>query len=230
MFKLSYWHFALQLFYLELKRVVHRRVDWIVGWLFFLLVVSIFGISMGGQVRQLSAVNAVSIIWVGVILSILLSLDKVFYSDFKQGILDQYLSSPIPLSLLVLLKITVHWLATALPLLFLIPLLALCLGLPFYLLPMLLLTVTIGTQILSATGCLGTLLIVGLPRAGMLLGVLLLPLYVPTLLLAISTLIGCIQGNTVMGSMTWLCVLWIFTQLFSPLLGANILKVCLKNA
>ena len=215
---------------LELKRVFHHRVDWAVGWLFFVLVVSIFAISVGGQVRQLAPLHAVGIIWVGVTLSTLLSLDKMFPSDFKQGVLDQYLLSPTPLSLLMLIKISVHWLATGLPLLLMTPLMALFLNLPFHVLPLLLLTLAIGTQILSALGSLGALLTVGLPRAGLLLSVLLLPLYLPTLLLSMSVLASQVEGHSTFSGLAWLWVLWIFTQLFTPLLSAGILKVCLRHA
>ena len=224
-------HFPVaRLFALELKRVFHHRVDWSVSWLFFVLVVSIFAISLGGQVRQLAPVHAMGIIWVAVTLSTLLSLEKLFRADFKQGILEQYLFSPIPLSLLTLIKIGVHWLATGLPMLLMTPLMALFLNVPLNLLPLLLLTLGIGTQILSALGSLGALLTVGLPRAGILLSVLLLPLYLPTLLLAMSVLASQSAGQSTFSSLAWLWVLWIFTQLFAPYLSASIVKVCLRNA
>lgn len=218
------------LFSLELKRAFHHRVDWSVSWLFFVLVVSIFAIALGGQVRQLAPLHAVGIIWVAVTLSTLLSLEKLFRADFKQGVLEQYLFSPIPLSLLILIKILLHWLATGLPLLLITPLMALFLNIPLSLLPLLLLTLAVGTQILSALGSLGALLTVGLPRAGILLSVLLLPLYLPTLLLAMSVLASQVEGHSTLGSLSWLWVLWIFTQLFAPCLGAGIVKVCLRNA
>jgi heme exporter protein B len=218
------------LFYLELKRVFRHRVDWSVGWLFFVLVISIFAISLGGQVRQLAPLHAVGIIWVSVTLSTLLSLEKLFRADFKQGVLEQYLFSPIPLSLLMLIKILVHWLATGLPLLLITPLMVLFLNIPLSLLPVLLLTLMIGTQILSALGSLGALLTVGLPRAGILLSVLLLPLYLPTLLLAMSVLVSQVEGQATFSSLALLWVLWILTQLFAPWLGASIVKVCLRNA
>jgi heme exporter protein B len=211
---------------LELKRVICRRVDWGVGLLFFALVVSIFAIALGGELRQIRPVHALGVIWVAVTLSTLLSLEKLFRADFKQGVLDQYLLSPIPLSLLLFIKISVHWLATGFPLLFLTPLMALFLNIPFALLPLLLLTLAIGTQILSALGSLGALLTVGLPRAGILSSVLLLPLYLPALLLAMSTLANRAEGLPYFGSLAWLGVLWIFTQLLSPSIGAGILKVC----
>jgi heme exporter protein B len=220
----------ISLFLLELKRACHHRVDWCVSWLFFVLVVSIFAISLGGQVRQLLPLHAVGIIWVAVTLSTLLSLEKLFRADYKQGILEQYLFSTIPLSLLMLIKAMVHWLASGLPLLLLTPLMALFLGIPLNILPVLLLTLAIGTQILSALGSLGAILTVGLPRAGILLTVLLLPLYLPTLLLAMSVLASQLEGQSTFSSLAWVWVLWIFTQLFSPWISASILKVCLRDA
>jgi heme exporter protein B len=220
----------LSLFFLELRRVFCHRVDWSVGWLFFVLVVSIFAISLGGQVRQLAPLHAVGIIWVAVMLATMLSLEKLFRADFKQGVLEQYLFSPIPLSLLIGIKMLVHWLATGLPLLLITPLMALFLNIPLQLLPLLLLTLAVGTQILSALGSLGALLTVGLPRAGILLTVLLLPLYLPTLLLAMAVTASQAEGHSSFSSLAWLWVLWIVTQLFAPYLGASILKVCLRNA
>ncbi len=223
-------HPLVSLLSLELKRVFHHRVDWCLSWLFFVLVVSIFAISLGGQVRELLPLHALGIIWVAATLSTLLSLEKLFRADYKQGILEQYLLSAIPLSLLMFIKIGVHWLASGLPLLLITPLMALFLDIPLNILPALLLTLGIGTQILSALGSLGAILTLGLPRAGILLTVLLLPLYLPTILLAMTALASQLAGQSTVSSLTWIGVLWIFTQLFAPWISAGILKVCLQEA
>jgi heme exporter protein B len=114
----------------------------------------------------------------------MLSLDGLFRSDFDDGSLEQILLSPYPASILVLAKIIAHWLVTGLPLLIVAPLLAIFLGMPTHSLGILLITLLLGTPVLSLIGAIGVALTVGLRRGGMILSLLVLPLYVPVLIFA----------------------------------------------
>ncbi|MGZ8955892.1 MAG: heme exporter protein CcmB, partial [Methylovulum sp.] len=127
---------------------------------------------------------APGIIWVSALLAAMLSLDSLFRSDFDDGSLEQILLSSHPASILVLGKIIAHWLVTGLPLLIIAPLLAVFLGMPTHSLGILLLTLLLGTPVLSLIGAIGVALTVGLRRGGMILSLLVLPLYVPVLIFA----------------------------------------------
>jgi heme exporter protein B len=151
--------------------------------LFFILVVTLFPLGIGAQPKLLQAI-APGIIWVSALLATMLSLDSLFRSDFDDGSLEQLLLSPHPTSILVLAKVTAHWLTTGLPLIVIAPLLAIFLGMPNQCLSILLLTLALGTPVLSLIGAVGVALTVGLRRGGMILSLLVLPLYIPVLIFA----------------------------------------------
>lgn len=151
--------------------------------LFFILVITLFPLGIGAQPNLLEAI-APGVIWVSALLAAMLSLDSLFRSDFDDGSLEQILLSPYPASVLVLAKVFSHWLVTGLPLVLVAPLLAMFLGLPQQALAILLLTLLLGTPVLSLIGAIGVALTVGLRRGGMILSLLVLPLYVPVLIFA----------------------------------------------
>ncbi len=148
-----------------------------------MLVITLFPLGVGAKTHLLQAI-APGIIWVSALLAAMLSLDSLFRSDFDDGSLEQMLLSPHPLSILILGKIFAHWLVTGLPLLVIAPLLAVFLGMPSQALGVLLLTLLLGTPVLSLIGAIGVALTVGLRRGGMILSLLVLPLYVPVLIFA----------------------------------------------
>lgn len=167
----------------DLVLAYRRRSEMINPLLFFVLVITLFPLGIGAQPNLLKAI-APGVIWVAALLATLLSLDGMFRSDFDDGSLEQMLLSPHPASLLVLAKVFTHWLVTGLPLLLIAPLLAVFLGLPQQALGVLLLTLLLGTPVLSLIGGIGVALTVGLRRGGMILSLLVLPLYVPVLIFA----------------------------------------------
>ncbi|MGZ5056099.1 MAG: heme exporter protein CcmB [Methylobacter sp.] len=167
----------------DLVLALRRRSEIANPLLFFILVITLFPLGIGAQPHLLQAI-APGIIWVSALLAAMLSLDSLFRSDFDDGSLEQILLSPHPTSLLVLAKIVAHWLVTGLPLLIVAPLLAVFLGLPGHSLGILLLTLLLGTPVLSLIGAIGVALTVGLRRGGMILSLLVLPLYVPVLIFA----------------------------------------------
>jgi heme exporter protein B len=148
---------------------------------FFLVLTVLVPLGVGPRAELLAAI-APGILWVASLLAVLLSLDRVFALDREDGSLDALAVSPLPLEALVIAKAAAHWLTTGLPLTFAAPLLALMQGLPTAGQPWLVATLLLGTPALSMIGTFGAALTVGLRRGGLLLSLLVLPLYVPTLI------------------------------------------------
>jgi heme exporter protein B len=151
------------------------------GLAFFLLVAVLVPLGVGPEPALLAKI-APGILWVGALLACLLSLDRIFALDFEDGSLDLLATAPIPLEGVVAVKALAHWLVTGLPLTLLSPVLGVLLNLsgPGYL--WLVLSLALGTPALSLIGAFGAALTVGLKRGGLLLSLLVLPLYVPTLI------------------------------------------------
>ncbi len=165
----------------DLLLAVRRRGDLANPLIFFVMVTSIFPLALGGDPRLLAAV-APGVVWVAALLAALMSMDALFREDFADGSLEQMLLSPCPHSVLVGARVLAHWLVAGLPLVLLAPLLALLLNLPVEAMPALLLSLLLGTPVLSLVGAIGVALTVGLRRGGMLLALLMLPLYIPVLI------------------------------------------------
>ena len=148
---------------------------------FFVIAATLFPLAAGPERAELARV-APAVIWIGALLATLLSLDRLFQADLEDGSLDLLLAGGEPASVVVLAKCLAHWLATGLPLVLVSPLLSLLLGLEPSGMLMLGLTLLLGTPTLSLIGAVGAGLTVGVRRAGILIAVLVLPLYVPVLI------------------------------------------------
>ena len=151
------------------------------GLAFFLLVTVMVPFGVGPEPATLAKI-APGILWVGALLSCLLSLDRIFALDFEDGSLDLLATAPIPLEGVVAIKALAHWLVTGLPLVLVSPVLGLLMNLPGPGYGWLLASLMIGTPALSVIGAFGAALTVGLKRGGLLLSLLVLPMYVPTLI------------------------------------------------
>jgi heme exporter protein B len=151
------------------------------GLAFFLLVAVLVPLGVGPEGAVLARI-APGILWVGALLACLLSLDRIFALDFEDGSLDLLATAPIPLEGVVAIKALAHWLVTGLPLVLVSPVLAVLLNLPGAGYPWLVLSLLLGTPALSVIGAFGAALTVGLKRGGLLLSLLVLPLYIPTLI------------------------------------------------
>ena len=162
----------------DLTLVWRRRGDALNPILFALIVIALFPLALGPEPDNLRRIAA-GVVFVALLLSGLLALDTLFRGDYEDGSLEQLVLSPHPLALLLACKIAVHWLTTALPLLFVTPLLAEMLNLPHAILPVLLAALALATPLLSLIGAVCVALTVGMRRSGMLLALLVLPLYVP---------------------------------------------------
>jgi len=183
----------LRLVIRDLRLAFRRRGDLANPLLFFVIIISLFPLAIGPDPNQLQRL-APGIILVAALLATLLSLDNLFRSDFDDGSLEQLLLAPQPLPVLVAAKILAHWLVTGLPLICISPLLAIGLNFPFDALPTLLASLALGTPVLSLVGAIGVALTVGLKRGGMLLSLLVLPLYVPVLIFSASAIDAAVSG------------------------------------
>jgi heme exporter protein B len=212
----------------DLVLAMRRRSECANPVLFFILVITLFPLGIGAQPKLLQAI-APGIIWVSALLATMLSLDSLFRSDFDDGSLEQILLSPYPTSILVLGKITAHWLTTGLPLLIVAPLLAVFLGLPNQSLSILLLTLALGTPILSLIGAVGVALTVGLRRGGMILSLLVLPLYVPVLIFASNAVEMAGSGLPVAAQINILVSMLLMALVLAPWPTAAALKMSINS-
>ena len=160
-----------------------RRGDALNPALFALMVVALFPLALGPEPNQLMQIAA-GIVFVAILHASLLALDALFRSDYEDGTLEQIVLSPHPLPVLLACRIGAHWLTTAVPLILVAPLLAEMLHLPSTVMPVLMLALAIATPLLSLLGAVCVALTVGMRRSGMLLALLVLPLYVPVLIFA----------------------------------------------
>jgi heme exporter protein B len=211
----------------DLVLALRRRSEIANPLLFFILVITLFPLGIGAQPHLLQAI-APGIIWVSALLAAMLSLDSLFRSDFDDGSLEQMLLSPHPTSVLILGKIVAHWLVTGLPLLVVAPLLAVFLGMPNHALGILLLTLLLGTPVLSLIGAIGVALTVGLRRGGMILSLLVLPLYVPVLIFAGNAVQMASSGLPVDAQINILIAILLMALVLTPLPTAAALKMSIN--
>lgn len=160
---------------------------------FFLILAVLVPLGVGPDPQVLGLI-APGILWIGALLACLLSLDRLFALDFEDGSLDLLATSPIPLEGVVAVKALAHWITTGLPLALAAPVLAVLLNLPGPGFVALVLSLLLGTPALSMIGAFGAALTVGLKRGGLLLSLLVLPLYVPTLVFGAQAVVRAAQG------------------------------------
>ncbi len=214
----------ISLFNDELRLLCRRPADLANPLVFFSVVIALFPLALGPQSQFLQHA-APGLLWVAALLAVLLSLDGLFRADFEDGSLEQWMLSSHSLAVLVLAKVSAHWLCSGLALVVLAPLLALMLGLPAHCLPTLLLSLLLGTPALSLLGAIGAALTVGLRRGGLLLALLILPLYIPVLILGSGALQAALQGLPVAGYLLWLACLAVLTITLAPFAIATGLSI-----
>jgi heme exporter protein B len=160
---------------------------------FFVLAVILFPLGVGPELEILRRISA-GVVWVAALLAALLSLDRLFQADYEDGSLDLLTLGPLPLELLVVAKCTAHWITTGLPLIIAAPILALLLNMEIAGLLTLVGAMALGTPTLSLIGAIGAGLTVGIRRGGVLLTILVLPLYIPILIFGVAAIDGSISG------------------------------------
>ncbi len=192
-----------------------RRSDVVTTVLFFVIVVSLFPLAVGPE-PNLLAIIAPGVIWVAALLACMLSLTRTFESDHADGTLEPMLLAAAPLSLIVIARVFAHWLVSGLPLVALSPLLALQFDLPADLLPVLAASLLLGTPVLSLVGAIGAALTLGLRGGGVLLALLVLPLYVPVLIIGAGALEAAAAGQSVAAHFLLLAALLVLAGAFTP--------------
>jgi heme exporter protein B len=211
----------------DLTLVWRRRGDALNPLLFAIIVVALFPLALGPEPDVLRRIAA-GAVFVALLLSGLLALDTLFRGDYEDGSLEQLVLSPHPLSLLLACKIVVHWLTTALPLLIVAPLLAEMLNLPHAVLPVLLAALALATPLLSLIGAVCVALTVGMRRSGMLLALLVLPLYVPVLIFGAGASNAAQAGLPFAAPLLWLGAGLVLSIVLAPLACAAALRISLS--
>ncbi|MEL7026445.1 MAG: heme exporter protein CcmB [Pseudomonadota bacterium] len=194
---------------------------------FFLILVGLIPFGVGPTPELLSLI-APGILWVGALLACLLSLDRIFALDREDGSLDLLATAPIPLEAVVIAKAAAHWTTTGLALACAAPVFGILLNLPapghFWLF----VTLLVGTPAMSVIGAFGAALTVGLKRGGLLLSILVLPLYVPTLLLGAQTVADAVAGIDVTTTLTLLSAITAGSIALLPFATAAALRINLR--
>ncbi|WP_151719292.1 heme exporter protein CcmB [Gemmobacter serpentinus] len=197
------------------------------GLAFFLLVAVLVPLGVGPEGTTLAKI-APGVLWVGALLACLLSLDRIFALDFEDGTLDLLATAPIPLEGVVAIKAFAHWLVTGLPLVLAAPVLGVLLHLPQAGYGWLVLSLLLGTPGLSAIGAFGAALTVGLKRGGLLLSLLVLPLYVPTLIFGAEVVKRGAAGMAVEVPLLLLAGITLGAQAALPFASALALRINLR--
>ena len=197
------------------------------GLAFFLIVVVLVPFGVGPQTELLSRIAA-GILWVAALLACLLSLDRLFALDWEDGSLDLLATSPLPLEAVAVSKALAHWLTTGLPLVVASPVFGLLLGLPEAGYIFVVLSLLIGTPALSFIGAFGAALTVGIKRGGLLLSLLVLPLYVPTLIFGAEVARRGSEGLALQTPLLLLAGITFGSMALLPFASALVLRVNLR--
>ncbi|RTZ71531.1 MAG: heme exporter protein CcmB [Gammaproteobacteria bacterium] len=208
----------------DLVLAMRRRSDVLTTLFFFVIVVSLFPLGIGPELDTLRLI-APGVFWVAALLASMLALEKLFFVDFQDGALEQMLLVPQPLSILVLGKVLAHWLITGLPLVLLSPLLGLQYDLSTDTIGVMMLTLLVGTPALSLIGAIGAALTLGLRGGGVLVSLLVLPLYIPILIFGAGAVEAEVSGLGGVGHLSMLGAILLLAVLAAPLATAAALRI-----
>lgn len=218
---------ALALLWRDLALALRIGGGGLMGAGFFLLVVTLTPLGLGGEPETLARI-AGGVLWVAALLACLLSLDRLFQADYEDGSLDLILLAPLPLEATVMLKALAHWVTTGLPLVVLGPVLAITLNLPASAYGALVASLLIGTPGLSLIGAVGAALTVGVRRGGLLLSALVLPLYIPTLVFGAQAVDRAAVGLDASVPLMMLAAMTLVSAGIGPFATAAALRVNLR--
>ena len=194
---------------------------------FFVMVITLFPLALGAEIALLKRI-APAIIWVAALLASLMSIENLFRADYDDGSLELMVMTPHPLSILVMAKVMGHWLTSSVPLLFIAPLMGMMLHMDADIIGVLMLTLLLGTPVLSLIGGIAVALTLGLRKGGALLAILVLPLYVPILIFASSAIDAAMTGFPVSGHLSMMCAILFLALTLTPLPTAAALKMSLS--
>ena len=211
----------------DLRLAIRAGGGFGLGLSFFLLVAVLVPLGVGPEAATLAKI-APGILWVGALLACLLSLDRLFALDFEDGSLDLLATAPMPLEGVVAVKSLAHWLVTGLPLTLASPVLALLMMLPGQGYGWLVLALALGTPALSVIGAFGAAVTVGLKRGGLLLSLLVLPMYVPTLIFGAEVVRRGALGLEVGAPLLFLAAITLGSAALLPFAAAAALRINLR--
>lgn len=218
----------VQTFKRDLVLAFRRKSELVNPLIFFLIVVTLFPIGVSPEPLFLSEL-APGLLWVAALLATLLSMESLFKADFEDGSLEQLLLSPQPLFMVVLAKVCAHWLMSGLALTIVAPVLAIMLFLPADGMPGLMLSLLLGTPTLSLIGAIGAALTVGLRRGGVLISLLVLPLYIPVLIFGSSAVQAAITGLPLGGYFALLGALLALALALAPIATGAALRISVSG-
>lgn len=211
----------------DLKLALRRQADLVSALFFFIIVVSLFPLGVGPEMDMLRKM-APGVLWVAALLATMLTLPRLFGDDYRDGTLEQLVLAPQPLPVTVLGKMAAHWLTSGLPLTLLAPVLGLQFDLSANGLLVLTLALLVGTPSLSAIGAIGAALTLGLRGGGVLVSLLVLPLYIPVLIFGAGAVDAAVSGLGFEAHLSLLGALLAGSLFFAPWATAAALKISLE--
>ncbi|AGA90151.1 heme exporter protein CcmB [Thioflavicoccus mobilis 8321] len=212
----------------DITLAMRRRTDVLTTLFFFVIVVSLFPFGVGSE-REVLRMLGPGVVWVAALLASMLALERLFAADYEDGTLEQLLLTRQPLSLLVLAKVLAHWLLTGLPVVLIAPLI----GMQYYLsetaILVMMLALLVGTPVLSLIGAIGAALTLGLRGGGILLSLLILPLYVPVLVYGAGAVtVSSVAATESQPYFYLLGAFLVLSLMFAPLASAAALRISLE--
>lgn len=211
----------------DILMAVRRRSDALAPVVFFVIVASLFPLSVGSEPETLRRVGP-GVLWMAALLATMLSLPRLFSADYEDGTLEQMALSPEPFPLLIAGKLCAQWLTCGVPLLLSTPIVALQYGLSFDALAILVVTLALGIPILSLVGAIGAALALGARGATLLLPTLALPLYVPTLIFGAGAVDARLSGTTYEAHLSLLAAYLLLAVFFAPWAIAASVRIALE--
>ncbi len=211
----------------DLTLAMRHRSDVLTTVFFFIIVASLFPLGVGPE-KELLRSMAAGVVWVSALLASMLSLTRLFADDAQDGTLEQLLLAPQSLSLIVFGKVLAHWLISGLPLVLISPLLGVQFGLTGDGLLMLMLTLLLGTPVLSLIGAIGAALTLGLRGGGVLISLLVLPLYIPVLIFGAGAVTASVSGMGAEGHLSLMGAILILSLLLAPWASAAALRISVE--
>jgi heme exporter protein B len=211
----------------DLTLAWRRRADVLSTLFFFVIVVSLFPLGVGPEMQLLRSI-APGVVWVAALLASMLSLSRVFANDYQDGTLEQLLLTPQPLFLVVLGKVIAQWLVSEVPLVLIAPLLGVQFDLPSNTLFVLFISLLLGTPVLSLIGSIGAALTLGLRGGGVLIALLILPLYIPVLIFGAGAVDASINGMNPWPNLYLLGAVLVLSLIFAPWATSAALRISLE--
>ncbi len=211
----------------DLRLALRGGIGSLVAMVFFVIAATLFPLGVGPESALLERI-APGVLWVCALLATMLSLGRMFQDDYDDGSLEVIALGPLPLEMVVLAKILAHWLTTGLPLIIAAPALAILLNMSTQGFAVLIISLLLGTPILSLIGSVGAALTVGLKRDGVLISLLVLPLYVPVLIFAVGAVEGAIFGLGAQANLLILAGGFLFFLVLTPWASAAALRMALE--